>query len=312
MPKASSHSAFPFRTQELKNEYLDYYHGIERAWPVDFDTATVETSFGSTYVRICGPRNAPTLVLLPGDTENSLSWKNQITALSEDHRVYMPDQINDHGLSVRSRPIKNSDDFVLWLDEFFTRLGLASMSLCGFSYGGGLAAGYAIAHPSKIEKLILFAPACRNFPIKMKTLFALIYQDKVRTRKVTTRHLYWERADAVKKDAMTKKIVDEMIEELLLSRKCFAPHYWVMPFPIKTEDWAKLGMPCLFFVGENDILVQADEVIPMLHRVAPKIETRVVTDAGHDLLIVKSDEIIDDCLTFLRRQARSTRRSRSR
>jgi pimeloyl-ACP methyl ester carboxylesterase len=291
---------FPFKGLEQKNEYMEHYQKIEADWPVEYENVIVATSYGPTFVKICGPKDAPAIVLLPGDTENSLSWKNQIEALSKEYRTYLPDQINDYGLSIRSRKITCSNDFVLWLDELFTNLNLHKLNLCGFSYGGGLAIGYTLAHPERINKLVIYAPACRNFPISTKVLFSLIIQDTFRTRKIITKYIYWERQDAVKKDEMTKQVVDELIDELMLSRKCFIAHNWIMPFPVKKNDWANIHVPCLFIVGKNDILVLADKVIPFLNRVAPQIQTEIVPDAGHDLLLVKSEEIIDKTLIFIK------------
>jgi pimeloyl-ACP methyl ester carboxylesterase len=298
-PTAYKDAFHPFKSAEAKIEYVGHYKELEKTWPVDFESTMVDTSYGSTYVRICGPENAPVLVLLPGDTENSLSWKFEIEALSKKYRTYLPDQINDYGLSKRSRPIGNKQAFIGWLNELFTHLNLSKINLVGFSYGGGLALVYALAHPERINKLILLAPACRSFPIKLRTLLAIIFQDKVRTRNTVTNYLYWERADAVKKNELTHKFVDDMIDDLMLCRKCFTPHKWIMPFPIKETDWQKLGMPTLFMVGENDILVSAPRVVPFLNKTAPKIKTIVIPGAGHDLLIVKPEILTDEIVRFL-------------
>jgi len=293
-------SFHPFKSAEAQKEYVDYYMQVEKTWPVKYENVMVDTSYGSTHVRICGPENAPPLVLLPGDTQSSLSWKNQIETLSRDYRTYMPDQINDYGLSIRSKPIKNKQDFIAWLDELLKGLNLNNINLLGFSYGGGLSLIYTIAHPGKVNKLILIAPACRNWPLKPKVLFRLIIQDMLRTRKIITNHLYWECSDAVKKNDITHSIVDDMINDLMLCRKCFKKHKWIMPFMIKNDEWRNIKAPTYFIVGENDVLVSAHEAVQLLNTVAPNIKTTIISEAGHDLLIVKSEVICKEILNFLR------------
>jgi len=55
----------------------------------------VDTSLGQTFVRVQGPATDPPLVLLPGDSENSLVWIPVIEAPSADHRTYALDHIAD-------------------------------------------------------------------------------------------------------------------------------------------------------------------------------------------------------------------------
>jgi len=86
-------------------------------------------------------------MLLPGDTETSLSWSPVIEALSNAYRTFAIDLIYDNGRSVSSREISNPHDFVDWLDELTNELGLEHLNLMGYSYGGWQAALYALSHP---------------------------------------------------------------------------------------------------------------------------------------------------------------------
>ena len=91
-----------------------------------------------------------------------------------------------------------------------------------------------------------------------------------------------------------------MIDELILCRKCFKSHKFVLPFLLKTKDWQKLKIPSLFIVGENDIFLSAHRAVRFLNLVAPKIKTVIIPDAGHDLLIVQSEIICEKILCFLK------------
>lgn len=45
------------------------YDKVMAKWPADREAMTVATRFGATYVNVCGPRDAPPLLLLPGAGE---------------------------------------------------------------------------------------------------------------------------------------------------------------------------------------------------------------------------------------------------
>jgi len=55
--------------------------------------------------------------------------------------------------------MRTPDDFVQWLDELFTALELHNINVIGHSYGGWQASLYALAHPERLKKLVLLAPA---------------------------------------------------------------------------------------------------------------------------------------------------------
>jgi hypothetical protein len=64
----------PFKSQEAKETYLAYYDEHAKRWPIASEEKMVKTSFGQTFVRISGPEDGAPLVLLPGDSENSLAF----------------------------------------------------------------------------------------------------------------------------------------------------------------------------------------------------------------------------------------------
>ena len=208
----------PFRSATARDSYLAYYDEQARRWPVASESHLVGTSFGETFVRVSGPEDGPSLVLLPGDSENSLAWIPVIEAMSAEHRTYALDHIFDNGRSVYTRQMRTPDDFVRWLDELFTALELNNLNLMGHSYGGWQASLYALAHPERLEKLVLLAPASTVLrpPLGLMVRAMLYYFIPIRF--VTKRYLYWYAPDAVRND-QTRATIDEMVEEFNALRK---------------------------------------------------------------------------------------------
>ena len=123
----------PFRSAASQQEYLAFYDQRAQRWPIPSQTTMVSTTFGDTFVRIQGPADGPPLVLLPGDSETSLSWIPVIEAFASQHRVYALDHIYDIGRSVYRRRPRRPNDLLRWLDELFDELDVHDVRLVGHS-----------------------------------------------------------------------------------------------------------------------------------------------------------------------------------
>lgn len=292
-------SYHPFRSEKAKETYLTSYDEHAKRWPIASESKLVETSFGQTFVRVSGPKNGSPLVLLPGDSENSLAWIPQITALSDDYRTYAIDNIYDNGRSIYTRPIKKPSDFVQWLDELFTALELDNINLIGFSYGGWQASLYALSFPQRLNKLVLIA-SVGVIPASLEVMVRGIIYYFIPTRFIVQNYLYWYNADAVRKDESSREVIDNIVKEALLSFKCFKRRSFVHPTVLTDQDWQSLKVPTLFILGKNEVTYSAQKAIQYLNRVAPKVKTVITPDAGHDITIVKTEWVNNEVLKFLR------------
>lgn len=96
----------------------------------------------------------PTVILLHGLGGDSTNWAMTIPALASKYHVFVPDQI---GFGQSDKPMINYrvTTLVEFLDAFYKKLGIEKASLVGNSLGGWTAAAFAIAHPDKVDKLVL-------------------------------------------------------------------------------------------------------------------------------------------------------------
>lgn len=288
----------PFRSAKAQEKYLALYDAREKTWPVPFETKIVETLFGSTYVRISGPENAPVLVLLHGAGGNSLQWIPNIESLSQTYQVFAIDNIYDNGRSIYQRAMENPYDFVLWLDEVFTNLELGNdIHLVGLSYGGWLTSQYAIYHPERLKKIVMVAPAATVLPlssdwIKRAMLSFLPHPYFQKS------FLNWLLEDFVNKDAESRKIVEEWAEEAYVGMRSFKLKSLVSPDVLSNSEWSRISTPALFLVGENEKIYSAQEAVNRLNSVAPYIKTIIIPDAGHDLTMVQADVVNNKILEF--------------
>lgn len=101
-----------------------------------------------------GSTSNPAVILLHGLGGDTSNWALTIPALSGKYHVYVPDQV---GFGKSDKPITNYRVAMLveFLDVFCKKLGIQKAALVGNSLGGWTAAAFAIAHPEKVDKLIL-------------------------------------------------------------------------------------------------------------------------------------------------------------
>jgi hypothetical protein len=101
---------YPFKSEAARALYFEYYDERAKAWPAPAETRTIDTAFGRTFVRTCGPKDASPLVLLPSGFASSLIWLPNIQGLAPHFRIHAVDNIYDVGRSVNTRPVKDAGD----------------------------------------------------------------------------------------------------------------------------------------------------------------------------------------------------------
>ena len=98
------------------------------------------------------------LVLVHGLGASAERWNGVIPNFAKYYHVIVPDLI---GFGYSDKPIADytPDFFSIFLGKFFDALGIKRPNVIGSSLGGQIAAEYASANPSNVEKLILVSPS---------------------------------------------------------------------------------------------------------------------------------------------------------
>jgi pimeloyl-ACP methyl ester carboxylesterase len=292
--------SYPFRSLKARDRYLSRIDMRAKAWPVPAECRTVETSFGSTFMRISGPPEGESLVLLPSAAASSLIWMSNIKQLSTRHRVYAIDNINDFGRSVCTRDVKSVDDLVDWLDGVFDALQLRrDLSLMGLSYGAWITCQYALHRPDRLNKIVMCAPPATVCPLPASWawygLLALI-PHRYFMRNMTS----WMFKDLTQKqDEVSKQLLADLVEDAFIGLRCFKFRMPVTPTVLTDEELRSISVPALFMVGEHEVIYSAQKAIQRLNDVAPSIRTEVISGAGHDLTIVQAEVVNGKVLEFL-------------
>lgn len=291
---------YPYRSPAVRDSFLAYYDSLAaQEWPVVSEQRMVPTSYGQTFARITGPTGAPPLVLLPGAVTTSLMWAPNIQALSETYRTVAVDQIGDIGRTTCTRPVRCFNDLFTWLNELFDGLRLGpGINLAGMSFGGGLAAQYALHFPERLGRAVLLAPGATVLRLRTGFMARLIFAG-IASRWYLPRLVRWMFADMARQDPQW---VDATLELLFTSMRSLQRRQIPVPPVLTDAEWGGLSVPTLFLVGEHEIIYSPHKAVRRLKRVAPQIRVEVIPGAGHDLTFAQAQTVNRKILEFLRQE----------
>ncbi|MFL5766139.1 MAG: alpha/beta fold hydrolase [Bacteroidia bacterium] len=206
----------------------------------------------------------PPLILVQGlGADAEFHWYKQLKAL-KNYRIIMPDLLY-FGKSCPPKDNYSPEEQVKAIGALIRRLDLKKYDLCGFSYGGLIAAEIARKQPEKIHKLVLFdapvkffvreelQPLLEKFGYRepsqllvpqnakaMKNLTSVIYKHPphipVSFYKSFQENMYAKNAEAYK----------NILRTLEQERKYYETQEYHFQFPV------------LLVWGENDIMVPSE------------------------------------------------------
>jgi pimeloyl-ACP methyl ester carboxylesterase len=291
---------YPYRTAVARELCVRYLDGLAaKEWPIVSEERMIPTRFGATFVRISGPAAAPALVLLHGAGATSLMWSPNIEALSREYRTFAVDQIGEFGKSVCVKPVRTLQDLVAWLDELIASLkGRDRVNLAGMSYGGALAAQYALQFPERLKKVVLLAPGATVLRPPTKFWLRLIALGITRRRGLPT-FFRWIFPVMARTDP---KWIDSTIELLSLNMRSVQRHRTPIPPVLIDTEWRGLRPPTLFLVGEHEVIYSAENAVHRLKRVAPQVTAQIIPGAGHDLTFAQAATVNERVLRFLKEE----------
>lgn len=262
-----------FKSIASKQAILERYDSILEQWPVPYETLTIPTQYGNTFVIACGDPLAPPLVLLHGSSSNSAMWIGDVTTYHHHYRVYALDIPGEPGKSEAVRFDLNGPDPAIWLLEVFTGLSIDQAALLGISLGGWLALKFATTYPERVEKLVLLCPAGvapQKASFTLQTVALMFFGQ-------------WGIDRLIKIVNGNQPIPVEALEYTKLIANSFNPRIETIPI-FSDEDLRRLRMPVLLIVGEKDALLPSKKTAARLSNLLPHLTLNVMPESGHVLI----------------------------
>jgi pimeloyl-ACP methyl ester carboxylesterase len=266
---------------------------------------------GVSYLR-SGPARGPPVVLLHGGGFDAaaVSWKHVLPGLAADRRVYALD-FPGYG---QSDPVPDGvevtvDYYAGVLGDALDALGIERAVLVGISLGGGVALGYALERPERVEQLVAIDAYGLGGEVPGGRLAALLFGSRLGSR------LSWgliRRSRRLCAASIRGTVAADDPEELVADALAHLDR------PDATEAWARfqraeitgdgarteftdrlggLAVPALFVHGREDSLVPFE----WAERAAGLVpEGRLeALDCGHWSTRERPAEIVEHVRAFL-------------
>ncbi len=109
----------------------------------------------TVHLRDEGPKDAPAIILLHGSNSQLQTWDEWTNRLKSKYRIVRLD-LPGHGITGPDpKDDYSTANSVSVVDRLAINRGLTHFTLGGNSMGGGISYAYALAHPDKLDGLIL-------------------------------------------------------------------------------------------------------------------------------------------------------------
>jgi pimeloyl-ACP methyl ester carboxylesterase len=279
-----------FKTPELENQYMELYETILARWIVPIEFFDITTRFGVTHINVCGSKDAPPLVLLPGFGANSAMWYPNIPALSSRFRVYAVDTIGQPGKSLPSQKLTASNS-AEWFAEVLDALGLDKTHMVGISLGGWLTLNFAIHKPERVNRAVLLDPAASFEKVGAAFFWhsfipIMVYP----TRSGLVNYFRWlTRGYAVDRDWG-----ELMLQGILNTR----PQPPVRAVVFADSELRSITVPVLVLIGERSVIYNPRRAYQRAMRLIPNVQAEIIPGASHALNAEKAEIVNARILEF--------------
>jgi len=235
------------------------------------------------------------LIIVHGGGGSGSAWLQNAIELSNYYTVYIPD-LPGFG---RSKSISEDFDlleYVSFLEDFSSSLGLKDFHLAGHSLGGGIALHYALMFPHKVRRLVLISSLCLGKEIAL-----------------------WPRI-------LSNAKIYRFLKNIIVSLLCAIKSLWSIfnkPFTFEHPRFLlrmSVGQCVMTFKGQTAVLLNClskllmptlliwgarDSIVPARHayaaaRLIPDCQVHIFEKCGHSAYRRKVPEFSKLLVRFLR------------
>ncbi len=292
-----------FRSAEARADFCRLYDMAVAGSPVPVTESDIETSWGTTHVLAAGDTSNPPLIALHGKSFNATSWLPLLPVLASNYRVMMIDVVGDLTKSIATRPITKASHIVAWLDETLHSLEIERAAWAGMSFGAWMATHYAMAFPSRIDRLALICPA--GLVSNQHLGWILRAYDSTSARPSAVRLSAFMDTMAtpagrqrMRQDPPWRLVREQFINGTLAFKAALIA---VRPTRCNLPPLASAQLPVLAIVGRQESLHDGPRMASRLQQQLPAARIELVDDANH-IIAVDQPEIVERLLAdFLQR-----------
>lgn len=276
-----------------REEYVEAYRLAQELWSAPVEDLEIPTRYGLTHALVSGPADAKPLFLLHAAfNTGAIQWYQNAGRLSRNRRVVALDFVGAPGLSMQTAPILDRADCAEWLGDVVGSFDLDSCDLVGSSQGGWLSLNFAVAHPQRVSKLALLAPAASLLPFRLAARVSI---------QVGPYMPGWTAGPSLKPLFGDRYTIDDRVVALLeksLLRYRFQQHP-VIPDVFSDDELQSVQADTLVMCGDQEIIYDSARALERARSLISKVDAELVQDAGHMLNLERPEYVDTRLIGFL-------------
>jgi pimeloyl-ACP methyl ester carboxylesterase len=253
--------------------------------------------------------SGPAVVLLHSGNFDSRTWDPQFLALASGHRVIRYDARGLGRSSPANVPYAAHDDLEAILDT----LHIESASLVGLSGGARIAIDFALAHPSRVDRLVLASPGLSGWRFRQvgDTSWAAAWRSAAARSDSIGMAESWLASDWLK-PAMEHPELRARLRDWISA----GAGNWIglvrhgdlerVADPPALGRTRLIRVPALVIVGSRD-LPEIQHIVDTLTATLPNVRRVTFVGAGHMVNLEQPDRFTELVMNFLGSKKRSAR-----
>lgn len=308
-----------YKTPEGERDFQAWYDSALNDLDIEFESRTIQTSFGKTHMLVAGDEAAPPLVLVQGYGGSAPLWHKQYADLVRQHRVYALDTVGMPGRSAATPMSLLDASYTRWLVEVFDVLELNQPDVMGVCLGGWIVLRLGIDAPERIRKAVLLSPVgLARFKIYVRSGVPLILNmgDAEKSEKYGQRlllHAFTPPGSNLQFDRKLAKAMLLAVKHFdvgtaagLINERPRWQELWtatrVLGRFVRHEPASELrefGVPALLLVGEYEAIYNPQAAVRHATTHMPNVRAEIVPNTGHAAIYDRPDYVNPRILSFL-------------
>jgi pimeloyl-ACP methyl ester carboxylesterase len=293
------------------------YDRLLESIPVDYQSHTVQTGIGPTHMLVCGPQDAPPLVLVQGYGVAAPLWKNQLAGFAAHRRVYALDIPGQPGRSTPNVPDIFNDGYAHWLIDVLDALDLPQTDIAGVCLGGYSVMRLSAHAPGRIRRAVLLSPVgIARFKIYLRSGIPLVLNFGKDTNDAGLRLLrmaFTPPGSGLEFDREMARALIPVIKHYRVGvvagiynqrpnlRELWrgARALWKFVRGEPRRELQRMTAPTLLLVGEHEAIYDPHRAVKRAAKHMPHTITQVIPQAGHATIYDRPDFVNQRILHYL-------------
>jgi pimeloyl-ACP methyl ester carboxylesterase len=288
-----------FRSPMLESQFFRAYEAVLQQWPIPYEELMIPTRFGETHLIASGPKEAPSVVLLPPGGTYAPIWIRNVGPLSQFFRVYAVDIIGEMNKSVPTRPILKHREFMEWMADLFDGLHIKKANLVGNSNGGFFVLETALYLPERVNKVVLISPAA-TFVQMWAFWFHVFIPSYFIAPLIGSEKMVLNAYDWLWQGFPGEDCFMQLKSISKVAGKGFRTSInRTVPRVFRDDELRKIKAPLLLLIGDHEVIYRPEAVIRRATQLVPDLKAEMVPNANHSAQYTAPDFVNAKMVEFL-------------